>query len=139
MKRTIILSLFSLFLSAASCFAQTTLNIHQKSGGIVGYAFSEKPVVTYEGSNLVLNTTKVKVVYPISDLEKLTFDNGELAEIESVTMSDVKGKTFVYTSNGVLLKELQPEEGTTHLLLEGLSNGVYIIRNGSTTYKIIKK
>lgn len=135
MKKTILSILFSLLCISGN--AQTTLNIHQKSGGIVGYAFSEKPVVTYEGSDLVLNTTKVKVVYPISNLEMLTFDNGELAQIESITMNDVKGKTFVYTSNGVLVKELQPEDGSTHLLLEGLSNGIYIIKNGNITYKII--
>lgn len=137
MKKTILSILFSLLCLSGN--AQTTLNIHQKSGGVVGYAFREKPVVTYEGSDLIVNTTKVKVVYPISNLEMLNFDNGEAAEVESVTMSDVKGKTLVYTSNGVLVKELQPEDGSTHLLLEGLSNGIYIIKNGNTTYKIIKK
>lgn len=134
-----VLLCWGLFLSCILGYGQTTLNVHQKSGGVVGYAFSEKPVVTYEGADLVLNTTKVKVVYPISNLEMFTFDNGELAEIESVTMSDVKGKTLVYSSNGILVKELQPEEGSTHLLLDGLSNGIYIIKNGNTTYKIIKK
>ena len=54
--------------------AQRTVSIYQKDGQIVSFAFTERPVVTYEGNDLVLTTTKTTVQFPIYLLKKLQFD-----------------------------------------------------------------
>ena len=53
---------------------QRTITIHQSDGQIVSFAFTERPVVTYEGNDLVLTTTKTTVQFPIYLLKKLQFD-----------------------------------------------------------------
>ena len=42
--------------------------------------------------------------------------------------------------SGILMRTLQPsEDGSTPASLDGLPAGTYIIKNGKTNYKIIKK
>ena len=51
-----ILSLLTIFAATAS-WADTALIVHQKSGGVVNYAFREKPVVTYSEGYLIILLT----------------------------------------------------------------------------------
>ncbi len=75
MKRQFFAAL--LLMACVGMQAQNTLNIHQKSGGVVSYAFSEKPVVTYTAEGIHLSTSKVDVDYPLSNLLKFTFEDNE--------------------------------------------------------------
>ena len=50
--KKLILSLLTLFAATAS-WAETALFVHQKSGGVLEIAFSEKPIVTYNEGYLV--------------------------------------------------------------------------------------
>ena len=139
MKRNILLAIASLFLSLASAFAQNTLNIHQKSGGVVSYAFSEKPVVTYTADGIHLSTSKVEVDYPLSNLEKFTFEDGETDAVESVKAEGIAGDVRIYSINGVLVKTVKQSEGSASFSTADLPKGTYIIKNGVTTYKITKR
>ena len=53
MKR-LVLSLLTLF-AAATSWADSALFVHQKNGGVVEFAFSERPVVTYSEGNLIIS------------------------------------------------------------------------------------
>lgn len=138
MKRTILLTALSLLLGGASCFAQNTLNVHQKDGAIVSYAFSEQPLVTYTDEGIHLVTTKVEVDYPMANLEKFTFsdDPNGINEIRTAgATSDIR----IYALNGKLLKTVRQQEGAATFSTDELPQGVYIIKNGETTYKVTKK
>lgn len=139
MKRNILLAIASLFLGLASAFAQNTLNIHQKSGGVVSYAFSEKPVVTYTADGIHLSTSKVEVDYPLSNLEKFTFGDGDADAVESVKAEGIAGDVRIYSINGVLIKTIKLSEGSASFSTADLPKGTYIIKNGVTTYKITKR
>lgn len=128
-----------MFLGVASAFAQNTLNIHQKSGGVVSYAFSEKPVVTYTADGIHLSTSKVEVDYPLSNLEKFTFGDGDANPVESIKAEGIAGDVQIYSLGGTLVKTIKSCEGTTTFFTGDLPSGVYVIKNGKTTYKIIKK
>ena len=135
MKKQLLLMLS--LLGTATAFAQSTLNVHQKSGGTVSYAFSEKPVVTYSGNSLVLTTAKVNVEYPLSNLDKLTFEDGEANAIDQVSMeAPADAVTHIYNMSGVLVKSV---DASKPISTDDLKPGVYVIKNGKTTYKIIKK
>lgn len=138
MKRKNLLALASLFLGAASAFAQNTLNVHQKSGGVVSYSFSEKPVVTYTEDGIHLVTNSVEVDYPLSNLEKFTFEDSTspsgIIRTEGGS-SDVQ----IYSVGGTLVKTIKANEGTTTFSTSDLPAGIYVIKNGKSTYKIIKK
>ena len=139
MRRNILMAIAALFLGVASAFAQNTLNIHQKSGGVVSYAFSEKPVVTYTADGIHLSTSKVGVDYPLSNLEKFTFGDGDTNPVESIKADGVAGDVRIYSINGVLLKTVKQSEGSVSFSTADLSKGTYIIKNGVTTYKITKR
>ena len=54
--------------------ADTFLNVCQKDGTIVKYAFADKPVLVYSGANVVISTDIVSVEYPVKELSKITFE-----------------------------------------------------------------
>lgn len=76
MKKIFILSLISC-LSAMSAWAiPSVVKIHQKEGGTVSYSLAEKPVVTMQGNNVVMTTTRTAIEYPMADVDRLTFEQG---------------------------------------------------------------
>ena len=122
-------------------WAETALIVHQKSGGTVEFAFSEKPVVTYSDGYLVISVAEASVSYPLSDMQKFTF--GELSDqwTRITPPAEVAPQpTYIYSIGGILMRTLQPtEDGSTPATLDGLPAGTYIIKNGPTTYKTIIK
>lgn len=136
--------LFFLFLSfmvVVASHAQTALIVHQKSGGTIEFAFSEKPVVTYSKDFLVISVAEASVSYPLSDMQKFTF--GKVSDNYTritVPAEVVSLPTYIYNLSGILMRTLQPsEDGSTPATLDGLPAGTYIIKNGKTTYKTTKR
>ena len=139
--KKVIFCLLTLFAATAS-WAETALIVHQKSGGTVQYAFREKPVVTYSEGYLIISASEASVSYPLSNMQKFTFGDVEEDQITRITApADVAPQpTFIYSIDGKLMRTLQPsEDGTTSASVEGLPTGTYIIKNGKTTYKVVKK
>ena len=138
--KKLILSLLTLFAATAS-WAETALFVHQKSGGVVEYAFKDKPVVTYNGEFLVISVSGGSVEYPLSDMQKFTFGEADDVVTRIVAPVDVAPQpTFIYSVSGVLMRTYQPnEDRTTSTSLEGLPAGTYVIKNGKTSYKVLKK
>ena len=130
-----------MLMAVATSWAETALIVHQKSGGTVEYAFSEKPVVTYKDGYLVISAAEASVEYPLSNMQKFTF--GEVSDLVTrikAPTGTAPEPTFIYNIGGVLMRTLQPsEDGSTSASLDGLPAGTYIIKNGKTSYKIIKK
>ena len=137
MKRKLILLLLTA-VAAIGAQAQTKMILHQKSGGDVEIAFSDKPEATYEGEEIVITTTKALFRFPLSNLDSITYDEvGSDDGIESITqLSPDAGPSRVYDINGRLIKTVPAGEpvgfGT-------LPQGTYIIKNNYSSYKINKK
>ena len=138
--KKLIFSLLTLFAATAS-WADTALIVHQKSGGTVEFAFREKPVVTYDGEYLVITVMDASVSYPLSNMQKFTF--GEVSDDYTRITAPVNvapQPTYIYSLDGKLVRTLQPsEDGSTSASLEGLTSGTYVIKNGKTSYKVLKK
>lgn len=138
MKRTLLLTVFGLFLCAASAWAQSSLKIHKKDGGTVTYSFSQKPVITYTSDGLHLATKSISVDYPLSKIEKFTFEDSG-SDIETIRTEGAEADIQIFTIDGTLVHTIQSTEGTTSFCLENLPTGTYVIKNSNTTYKIIKR
>lgn len=138
MNHKLLLSFICLFLGVATCFAQNTLIVHQKDGAVVSYGVSEKPVVTYTETGIHLATTKVEVDYPFATLEKFTFSEGTNS-IDVVKTDGTNDDVLIYNINGMLLKTIKHSNGASSFSTSDLPKGIYIIKNGKTTYKITKK
>lgn len=125
-------------MGAVTCLAQNTLNVHQKDGAVVSYGFSEKPVLTYTATGIHLATSKMEVDYPFANLDKFTFSE-EANSIDIVTTEGTSDEVRIYNINGTLLKTIKQSDGASAYSTSDLQKGIYIIKNGKTTYKIIKK
>lgn len=117
---------------------KNVLNIHQTSGSVVTYAFSEHPVLTYSGTVLVITTNQVKVEYPVADIVKLDF-GGQSSDIETVSVRASQGDLRIFNLKGQLLHTVpaDAEKGTADIF-DKLPAGVYVVKNGSETSKIQK-
>ena len=138
MRKSLLLMIVCLFLGIATSFAQNTLNIHQKNGGVVSYGFAEKPVLTYEGENLHVSTDKVSIDYPLAELEMLTFDNRE-ASIGELRVEGQPVGMNIYRIDGTLVKRIEATAESSAFDTDGLPVGTYIVRQGNVTYKITKQ
>lgn len=135
MKRLLLLSLFTILLGISDCFAQSSVNIHQKNGDVFSCSFKEKPIITYKENILCLSSASVKIEYPLSELVKLTFSENE-SDIESLQADANSAEVCIYSINGQLMKS-----GTRSFMLDfdDLPSGAYIIKQGETTTKIIRR
>lgn len=139
MKQLLTLIMLSL-LGTSSALSQHTLCIHQKKGGVVSYALSEKPVVTYVKDQLHLTTSKVTIDYPLSNLEKLTFDDQPSA-IDELRVEADDASLSIYRLDGSLVQQVEASalDATSHFDISTLPAGTYIIKHGSITHKLIKQ
>ncbi len=155
--RLITLSLLLTF-SITAMWAQNAVAIHQVDGQVATFAFTEKPVVTYSGNNLVLTTTNTSVQYPIYMLKKIDFDVSfdDLTGIESVEkkadaqfrfqdgmISVVGGESgsqvFLYSMSGTKVGQYRLDgSGHIDIPVQHLSKGIYIIRTKHFTFKFRK-
>lgn len=126
-----------MFLSVGG-YAQNTLNVHQKDGTRFCYGFSEKPKVTYEGNTLKLVTKSVSIEFPLTNLDKLSFEE-ELTKIDLLHYDGKESDILIYNQNGVLLKRIHSNSGVLETYISEFPNGVYIIKKDNTTFKILKR
>lgn len=136
MKHKILFILFWTFITLGAQ-AQNTLNIHQKDGGIVSYSFDEKPRVYRTTDGIHLKTTKVDIDFPLSNLLRFTFEDTYIS-IGTVRMEGTNDDVCIYTMSGVVVKKIPAGEGKS-FSLNDLPSGTYIVKNGKTNYKIIKR
>lgn len=119
-------------------YAQNTLNIHQKNGGVVSYSFADKPVVTYVEDNLHVTTNHVSIDYPLSELVKLTFSESG-SSIGELRVEDNNSPIQIYDANGRMIKMIGKNESETILNMQELPTGIYFIKQGTITTKIVKQ
>lgn len=144
MKRKLLFLIFNLILCVTACNAQNTLNILRKDGGVVSYGFSEKPVITCVGEDLHLSTTSVSVDYPMANVQRITFEDSP-ASVDEIRVDEDKSYQqepsglYIYNTNGLLLKKVNSVDGISSYNMQDLPSGIYIVKNGNTTFKVVKK
>lgn len=141
-----------------TAYAQNAVAIHQKDGKVAMFAFTEKPVVTYSGSNLVLTTTKTTVQYPVYMLKKLVFDvewTESVSHVENIQMPE---EQFYFHNGTLTISGGQPDapvmlysikgtkvgqwrldsNGRAEISLEMLGRDIYIVKTNRFSFKFQK-
>ena len=156
MKKTLILII--LFVWSIGNIAQTVtqqLVVWQKSGEKVYFDLAEEPVTTFEGSQLVIKTTKTTVFYQLENVLRYTYEGiksgvdlmpGERSvsisrEADVVTFYNLPQGTTVslYSANGMLIEQ-QTTDGQSHTLsVKNRPSGVYLVKAGNETIKLLKQ
>lgn len=130
-------------------FADTSLVVNMKSGAKHTYVLSDKPKITFEGTELSIVAPSAQTTLSLADVEKFYFDDtatgistpakgnstfryvdGELTVMGAegtVTIVDSTGRT-VYSSRGE----------TVNFDMNTQPAGVYIVNMGKRSVKIMK-
>jgi hypothetical protein len=157
MKRQLLTGLLLLFTAVAS-WAQNAVAVYQNDGTVATFAFTEKPVVTYSGNDLVLTTTKTSVQFPIYKLKKIDFDISlddatgvkDVEKEADVQFSFAGGKLIVrggeagsqvtiYNIKGVQVGQYQLDSnGNATISTDNLGKDFYVVKSKSFTFKFRK-
>ena len=128
-----------------------------KSGDKVGYDLADVPIITFSGSKLVIQTNKVTIPYEREDVLRYTFENiGETGidlapgehRVEINREGDeiifrglqVGGTASIYAINGTLIEQRKVTDSLPLAIsLKNRPNGVYIVKAGTETIKVMKR
>ena len=163
MKKTFILSLLLCSCITALCGESTTMTITLRNGNNVTVAYDTKPFVTFAPDTITLitnGTDKQKLCFgnvkSFASVEKGASAVNNVMVKNNVGSTNVKidlvgGNVFVsglkseslvaiYTLNGTIALSCKCDaNGTAHLSTSTLPNGVYVVRSGNVSYKMIKQ
>lgn len=155
--RKIVLLLTALLLTCVihvAAVEQNVIAIYQLDGQKALFAFADQPEVTYSATDLILTSTKTSVQYPISQLKKLAFEQADMPEgIDEVVADrrfsfrdgsivieggDPNSLVTIYTVSGTMAAQYRLDgSGNAIISTQGLSGAVYILSNGSITFKFM--
>lgn len=155
MKRKL-LSVFLLLSSmaaSASIDGVNALMIHGKSGEKVTILLDEKPVVRFEGDDLVVTTHMNVVNYASADVVKFTYVSVDPDDVSNPSLLGAVfsfGKDFVrmehlaphvrvsiYTVDGKQVSSAMTDShGSASLALPEPASSVYVVKTPSSTFKI---
>lgn len=117
-----------------------------------------KPEVTFEGANLKVTCAKTaaSATFALKDVLRFTYATSDGSGIDELAddpaavsfddgmlvISQLKANATVgiYNTDGRLVQQLKARRsGTYRLSLSQLPTGVYVVKAGDTTYKIMKR
>lgn len=137
-------------------YGQNTIVIQQKDGKVARFSFTEKPVVTYSGNDVLVNTTKNSVQYPIYLLQKISFDidwnTTDIEEVEvaepsfhfrddalSISGENPRSLVFLYNIKGMLAGRYQTDDrGCVTIPIRQLRPDLYIVKTNRFSFKFRK-
>lgn len=137
-KKTILTLLLTFF--AVGTWAQDetasdpAIIIWLNDGNKAQVLFSEMPVVTYDNGVLMLKGEETELSWPLENVNKFTIGNAGtgIRNVKAADLDLLSDKLTVYDLNGRLVqKDLKS--------LSELPKGVYIIKDGSVTTKVVRK
>ncbi len=132
------------------------LKVWKKDKSTVLFALAEKPVTTFSNNMLVIKTSTATVEYPLAEVQRYTYegvetgiesidsDNGVLVKQEKnkLSLANLKAGAEVrlYNSSGSLL-QIVKSNGTEPVVisLSSRPQGVYIVKSGNETIKLMKR
>lgn len=147
----------TLMLATVAAWAEDGFYVVTTSGEQAGFIFSEQPVWTCEGDNLVITCMNNTVEYPMADVDCIYFD--EIGSSSPTGITEVKNAELVrFVSDGVELTgfaantpvtiyNLQGQlvgtystdgSGSLNISLADREQGIYIIHANKSTLKIKK-
>lgn len=128
-----------------------------KSGEKVVYELADVPVTTFSGSQLVIRTNKVTIPYERKDVLRYTFEDVVTKGIELMPGErrveinregdevifrglQVGSTARIYAVNGTLIEQRKVTDSLPLTLsLKNRPNGVYIVKAGTETIKLMKR
>lgn len=136
---------------------QDAVAVYRTNGEVEYFTFDGRPTITYQGDNLIMVCGNQHVQYTLKGLEKIAFTTtevtgiGDLQGVEGVTfnfhddqiaIANAKAGDTVrlYDTTGRMVdSSIVDSDGRLTLSLSALTKGIYIVKMGTTSYKILRK
>ncbi len=120
-------------------FSQQALSIITKSDGVVNILFSDNPEISFpDGDILKVTSANLSIEYPFSEVESFSFVENATA-IKQVEHTPSSDGISIFNLSGKLIKKTKLDNGVSGFDWQSLPSGVYIVKNGNHTYKLIHK
>lgn len=120
------------------------------------FRLSDKAQVTFEGSSLVVTAPNLSSTYPLTDVLRFNYKDVAPSGIETLRDDDAQidyengtlilthlkrnATVGIYDAAGKLVRQLKAgRAGTYRISLEQLPLGVYVVKAGTTTFKIARQ
>ena len=137
-KKTILTLLLTLF--AVSTWAQDeaasepTIIIWLNDGNKAEVLFDEMPEFTFDNGVMTLKGEKTELSWPLENVNKFTFGNVStgIRDVKTTDLDILSDNCVAYDLNGRVVKQNLKS-------LSELPKGVYIIKNGRVTTKVVRK
>ena len=151
--------LVCLSLGALNCGAAVKyMTVELTSGSKYSFLLADKPVVTYESGDLVVNGS-AETSYAISGVKDYHFTENDESTLSGETLTSAENGCFIFENNGVvsvrnakasanvalvnvngvvLAKTVADEGGSAEIKLPELK-GVYILTIEKQSFKLIRK
>jgi hypothetical protein len=128
-----------------------------KSGNKVTYELADAPVTTFSGSQLIIRTNKVTISYERKNVLRYTYEDVVTKGIELMPGErrveinrdgdeivfrglQVGGTASIYAVNGTLIEQCEVTDSRPLTIsLKNRPNGVYIVKAGTETIKVMKR
>ena len=96
--------------------------------------FADMPEFTYADGNVTMKSSKTELSWPITNLQKLTFENLEtgIRDIKAPGLDLLSDPFDAYDLSGKLICKGAKS-------LSELPVGTYIVKDGNTTIKVVRK
>ena len=156
MKKICLLQLL-LMAAITVCAQPTKIRFWLTNGQKVSNNLSERPPMTVENDNVRLKSKTVDLLYAVTDIQRVTFDdqtdgiesatttnksgNATLTQ-ESMTFTEFKsGETVrIYNNAGQLAQSYKiGADGSLTVSLSNFQPGIYIVKTQYKSFKFIKK
>ena len=132
------MTLLLALLSSAGAWAENDAKIivWLNDGNKSEVLFADMPELTYADGYVSIqsNSPSTTLSWPIEDLQKLTFENTSTAirDVKATGLDILSGNMSVYDLSGKMVKKQIKS-------LSELPQGVYIVKDGSVTIKVVRK
>lgn len=118
------------------------LVLNLNDGSKITYLLDKKVMMTFGETTITLTSEEIESVYELANV--LSFDQKELETdpeaLERVSASNTQNEVVIYDLKGAVVRRITAnEEREASFLLNDLQQGTYVITNGVTTYKLMKK
>ena len=118
---------------------------------IVAVALADNPVITYANDQLVITTAEKQVEFPVVDITGYSFMESEPTAIKNIKVDREHKQGMVafdhlkegitvmlYNAKGEQVRTTKAQaDGTAVIDMHGLAKGVYVIRAGKLSFKIM--
>ena len=138
LARAAAMLLFAVFCTTGAWAADSKIIVWLNDGNKSEVLFADMPELTYADGNVNLqsNSPSTTFSWPIANVQKLTFENSDIPtdirDVKATGLDLLSDQFDVYDLGG---KQIRKDAKS----LSELPRGVYIVKDGSTTIKVVRK